>query len=253
MGQPMDYDDYAARYAQTRAAVPWVIQPLLQAIRRLPAPATILEIGCGTGNYLTELAQVLPEYRYSGFDLSAGMLAQARARTAAVEWLQGNAEERFPYPDRHGTLAFTVDVIHHLVHLDRFFQEAARVLVPGGRCLVVTDSECNLRTRSLTAFFPEILEIELSRYPTMDELHVQAQAAGLAYLGLEAAEGWMPIDEAFMVRLEAKCSSGMRLMPDAAHRQGMARVRQAHTQGERWYSCYSIVHYGKRDVTRTAS
>jgi hypothetical protein len=93
-------------------------------------------------------------------------------------------------------------------------------LEPSGTFIAVTDPEDNLRKRSLTHFFPEILEVELKRYPTLDELDWHARAAGLRRAGVALAEGFIDLDDGFIGALEAKCSSGMRLMSDEAHRRG---------------------------------
>jgi S-adenosylmethionine-diacylgycerolhomoserine-N-methlytransferase len=55
-----------------------------EAITRLrPAPGDkVLEIGCGTGRNLVKLAQVYPEARLIGMDVSQEMLATAAASTA---------------------------------------------------------------------------------------------------------------------------------------------------------------------------
>lgn len=48
-----------------------------------PAPARILEVGCGTGRNLTALARIFPRAQITGVDLSGSMLAIARRKTAA--------------------------------------------------------------------------------------------------------------------------------------------------------------------------
>ncbi len=245
MGEPMNYDTYAEHYAYAREAVPWVIAPLLLAARQIPAPATVVEIGCGTGNYILALAETLPELAYQGFDLSAEMLEVARARSTRVAFTQGNADVHFPYPDRGCHLAFAVDVIHHLAALDVFFREASRILTVGGLLLIVTDSDQDLRRRSLTRYFPDVLAVELRRYPGLDVLHDQAAHAGFQVRHVEAAVGTRPLDASFLAQLDAKCSSGMRLIPPEAHMQGMERVRQASARGEEWLSCYTVITYGK--------
>lgn len=247
----MDYDAYAERYAHTREAVPWVLGPLEGAVRRLPAGAVVVEIGCGTGNYVAALAEALPEYDYRGFDASKGMLAVARARSARIAWTEGNADVRFPYPDAECRLAFAVDVVHHIRALDVFFREAARTLSPGGSLMVVTDSEQNIRERSLTRFFPEILDIELRRYPSVSWLHARAAAAGLDAGPVQPAVGDRVLDSHFVGQLEAKCSSAMRLIAPEAHRRGMERVREASARGERWHSCYTILAYDKPENSRS--
>ncbi len=55
--------------------------------------ARILDVGCGTGRHSVELAK--RGYNPTGIDLSAGMIAQARAKSEAanldIEWIQGDA------------------------------------------------------------------------------------------------------------------------------------------------------------------
>ncbi|MFN7919680.1 MAG: class I SAM-dependent methyltransferase [Bryobacteraceae bacterium] len=47
------------------------------------APATILEVGCGTGRNLAELGRVFPNAEILGVDCSAEMLAIARRKTSS--------------------------------------------------------------------------------------------------------------------------------------------------------------------------
>ena len=56
---------------------------LLHAAAAQPAPARILEIGCGTGKNLLSLARHFPRAQITGVDLSDSMLAVARRKTAS--------------------------------------------------------------------------------------------------------------------------------------------------------------------------
>ena len=249
---PTDYDAYASTYAWTRRAVPWVLQPLIRSVGLLAAGASVLEIGCGTGNYISALAEGRPDLLHFGFDLSEAMLTEARGRASSVVFVQGDASREFPFPDKAFALTLAVDVIHHINDLSRFFAEAHRVLVPEGRLAIVTDSENTLRHRSLTTFFPEILPIELARYPSVSMLHNRANPVGLQLVSEEGVAGTIAIDEEFLGRLEAKCSSAMRLMDPMAHTAGMARVRAAGATGERWASYYDILLYRRSGTEPTA-
>jgi SAM-dependent methyltransferase len=180
------------------------------------------------------------------------MLAEARSQGSQVVFVQGDATRQFPFPDDTFGFAFAVDVIHHIEDLSRFFAEAHRVLKPEGRLAIVTDSENTLRRRSLTTYFPEILPIELARYPSLATLHDRASEVGLRLVSEEEATGIVPLDEDFLGRLEAKCSSAMRLMESTAHAAGMARVRAAAARGEEWISCYDILLYARSATSTTA-
>lgn len=239
----MDYNSYAPKYAHTRKAVEWVLKPLEQAIAQLNAGSNIVEIGCGTGNYVIKLSEMYPGYDYSGFDLSEGMLEVAGSRSEKVKFIQGNGDEGFPLFDNFADMCFLVDVIHHIVDYEVFFKELERVLKPGGKVLIVTDSEENFKKRSLHKFFPEVGEIERNRYPAIELLIKHAQDAGLRYNGAEFAEGSMVIDDTVISNFGQKCSSSTRLIPDEAHKRGMERLKAA--KGEQWISSYSVLYFVK--------
>lgn len=238
-----DYDQYAPTYAWARSAVPWVLEPLARAVTNLPSASTVLEVGCGTGNYIGALAARRSDLAYLGFDVSRPMLRVARARAATVGLAQADGSRAFPYRGGLCALVFAVDVVHHLADLHRFFQESRRVLGAGGRMIIVTDSDDTMRARSLTKFFPEILEVERRRYPEPGQLHRTARAVGLVPTGEEPAVGDIPLSDDFVAALQAKCSSAMRLLPAATHAAGMTRVRAAQAVGGTWRSHYLVLHY----------
>jgi len=244
MGRSLtDYDEFAPTYAWARQAVPWVVAPLARAVADLRPGATVLDVGCGTGNYVQALAQSRPDLLYVALDRSLPMLREAGRRRGAARLVAADAARGWPIPDRLGDLALAVDVVHHLADLGCFFAEARRALRPGARLLLATDSEQSLRQRSLTRFFPEVLSIELGRYPKVTMVNRQAAEAGFMKEGEDSAEGWIPLTDEFVRSLEAKCSSALRLLTPADHQAGMARVRAAKARGERWHSCYVVLRY----------
>lgn|SRR5688572_8274209 len=240
---PTDYDQYAATYAWARFAVPWILDPLAVLLDDLPAHAAVLELGCGTGNYIRALSAGRPSLRYAGFDRSLPMLRESQRSSAMVHYVLGDAARDLPF--RAGTFAcaFAVDVIQHIADVPRFFAEAGRVLSADSRLVIVTDSEATMARRSLTRFFPELLSIELARYPALPVLHEAAARAGLRLDRQEQASGEIALSEEFIARLAAKCSSAMRLISPADHAAGMARVRAGRERGETWVSCYELIHY----------
>ncbi len=136
MTTAIDYGEAAAAYARHRRVHPEVLRALLAAVR--PA-SKVLEVGCGTGNYLLAIRE-RADCHCCGTDPSAEMLAQAEARSGQVQLSRGSAEA-LEFPAASFDLVFSVDVIHYVGDRTRFFQEAARVLRPGGKVCTVTDSE----------------------------------------------------------------------------------------------------------------
>lgn len=243
MGEAMKYDDYASRYAHTRTAVKWVLNPIAQEIKLLPKGSSIIEIGCGTGNYIIEIINMVPDNNYFGFDISKEMLKVAEERNHTIKFLTGNADEYFPYPDKMFELEFMVDVIHHITKPDICFKEAERTMKGNGVLIIVTDSLNDMNRRSLTKYFPEILEIEIDRYPSIDELNLFANANGFKLMEAKQLQGTAELTDEFITNLEQKCSSAMRLMPDEMHGKGMKRVREAQKKKEKWHSYYTMLKF----------
>lgn len=245
MGKAMDYNDYAKNYALYRSAYPWIIDPIASEIKLLPLGSTIVEVGCGTGNYIISISNKLQGYAYKGFDLSKEMLTVANSRSDAIEFSWGNADISFPYGDEVAECTFLVDVVQHITNYQVFFHECSRILKPYRNLIIVTDSEENMKKRSLTKYFPEILEIELKRYPKIKELESFAINNGFVPTGSELAEGFIEIDEDFIKRVTNKFSSAMRIMKDEDHKRGVERVVEAKIKGEKWFSSYTVLKYKK--------
>ncbi|BCS33456.1 ArsR family transcriptional regulator [Luteitalea sp. TBR-22] len=98
---------------------------------------TVADLGCGTGRTSSVLAPFVRQV--VAVDASAEMLTAARGRLKAVENvdLREGALEALPIADGSVDLALLVLVLHHLGDPAAALREARRVLVPGGRLLVI--------------------------------------------------------------------------------------------------------------------
>ncbi len=250
MGKPLDYNVFAETYAETRSAAEWVLEPLLSEFNKLDQSSIIMEIGCGTGNYIIEISKKLPGNVFKGFDLSEEMLKIAESRNGRIEFRHGDADTEFPYPDNSCDAAFAVDVIHHIVHYDVFFKECRRILKPGRILMIATDLEGNIRRRSGTKYFPETLKVELDRYPGIEELKTESRNAGFGLISSELAEGYIDIDDEMISKIARKHSSSSRLISEEAFQKGLERVRQAKLRNEKWFSTYTVLTF-KKDEYQT--
>lgn len=110
----------------------------LAAFGALADPAwTIGDLGCGTGHVTEALAPFVRQV--IAVDGSAAMLAAARKRVRDlpnVELRRGELEA-LPIEDDHLDAALVMLVLHHLPEPARALAEAARVLRPGGRVILV--------------------------------------------------------------------------------------------------------------------
>lgn len=96
----------------------------------------VLEVACGVGQGLKILGSVARTIRAG--DQSARLLDLARATYGSkVELRQFDAQE-LPYSDKSVDVIVIAEAIYYLPDVERFFQEAHRVLRAEGTLLVVT-------------------------------------------------------------------------------------------------------------------
>jgi ubiquinone/menaquinone biosynthesis C-methylase UbiE len=100
----------------------------------------ILDVGCATGRLLSSLAQAGAK-TLAGADLAPRILEVARGKTAhrdvKIELRSADVEDALPWPPQSFDVAVLTGVLHHLYRPGDALREVCRVLVPGGRLLVV--------------------------------------------------------------------------------------------------------------------
>ncbi|MCW5756658.1 MAG: methyltransferase domain-containing protein [Phycisphaeraceae bacterium] len=103
----------------------------------LPPGLVVADIGCGTGAFTAMLAPMARKIH--AIDREPTMLDAARARLGDrqnIEFLQGQAE-KLPLIDGCVDLVVLGLILHHLEEPSLALHEAARVLAPQGRVLIV--------------------------------------------------------------------------------------------------------------------
>ena len=216
----LDYDQLADEYARHRQVHPGVLQALYGATS---GDSRVLEVGCGTGNYILALSARTGCAGW-GIDPSARMLDVARARSTAVQFQLGDAH-RLALPDASLDLVFSVDVIHHLQDPLAYLREAYRLLIPGGRLCTATDSPWVIRHREpLATHFPETVEADLARYPTVEGLRALYQQAGFPEIADRQVELRYSLTDIQAYRDRA--FSVLHLIPEKAFQRGIARLER---------------------------
>jgi ubiquinone/menaquinone biosynthesis C-methylase UbiE len=126
-----DEPDHGLRDPSVRAAWAELLLPLMPE-----PPATILDLGCGTGSLSLLLAEA--GHRVRGLDGSGRMIALARAKTAGhpVELTRGDAADP-PYEPASADVVLCRHVLWALEHRDAVMARWIRLLQPGGRLVLV--------------------------------------------------------------------------------------------------------------------
>jgi ubiquinone/menaquinone biosynthesis C-methylase UbiE len=157
------------------------------------------------------------------------MLDWARDAAPWESLVEGSAE-RLPFADDSFDVVVSTDVIHHIGDRAAYFQEAVRVLRPGGQLVTVTDSHGDISLRRpLSSHFPETVTIELQRYPSVPQLLAEMAQAGFVAPRLVQVSHEYDLDAIQAYRDRA--FSSLLLIEEEAFRRGIRRLEADLTQG----------------------
>ena len=185
--------------------------------------SSVVDVGCGTGNYLLALSEMVGCECW-GVDPSEGMLTEARRRLTGAHLIRASAENT-GLPAGQFNLALVVDVVHHLVDRLGSFRECFRILRPNGKLFLATESAEMIRRREPHAtYFPEAVEIELARYPSVIALRSELAAAGFGEV--QELEVQLPAELSDIEPYRTKAHSSLQLMSDSAFTAGIERLER---------------------------
>ena len=138
---------------------------------RLPARGLLLDVGCGSGQTMRWLLNVLPGWRAVGIDVALDGLRAGPAQ--GVTALAAASALDIPLPAGRVDLIVTLDVLQHLPLNGgdvKALSEMRRVLRPGGTLFVRTNAQAFPVT-------PDDPEHSFHKY-RVDELEGKLRAAG---------------------------------------------------------------------------
>jgi ubiquinone/menaquinone biosynthesis C-methylase UbiE len=144
MAGSLEFDDAASRYVEKVYATPDVVaqRRVTRAALALKPGERVLDLACGPGYLSAEMAEeVGSEGRVHAVDVSESMLALARGRersdrAAPIEFGIADATS-LPFEDGSFDAITCTQAYEYVAEIETALAEAHRVLVPGGRLLIL--------------------------------------------------------------------------------------------------------------------
>jgi SAM-dependent methyltransferase len=222
----MFFDAHAATYDRLRpAGDAW--QGRFDALVRLGElrAQRVLDVGCGTGAVAAALAERAGA-KVWGVEPSAEMLDVARGRVPSGVGLKQGRAEALPFREAwFDRVLFSLSI--HLVDLPVSLSEAARVLVDGGRIVIVTFTHDQFGRHWAARFFPSLPAVDRARFPTEAALQAELEAAGFGEIRSERFAATERTDRATaLARLHGRHISTFALLDPAEVDSGIARAEE---------------------------
>jgi len=219
--QSVNYDAISTIYDDVRRADLELIQHFISKLEITPT-TKLLDIGCGTGNYL-DLFQRVSQGVFYGLEPSIGMGLKASHKTKPLTICAGHATH-IPFCDNYFDFIYMTDVIHHINNYQHLFTELFRVIKSTGKVCIVTQSHRQIEKRPIAKFFPATITVDQARYPKIDDITQIANR--FVPLGIDVIHEGIPITlgNDFLELVRKKGYSMLHLISDVAYAKGLKQL-----------------------------
>ena len=227
-----DYTQIAHRYNEDR---PYLIpsDPVLEDVLQvLDRPAMVLDVGCGTGNWLAAHVARFDgrNTAWHGADPTREMLEVARKAVPGALWLQSPAEA---LPCSGGTFDFVYSsfAFHHFGDKGRALSEMVRVLAPEGALRLVNIDAWSMPDWWVYRYFPAVRPIDEARFWPVDRIERELRRLGLEVEITREAQSQALPSAVILKHAERRVLSQLAVLDDESYQQGLDRIRAEAASG----------------------
>ena len=137
---------------------------------------TLLDVGCGTGAFLSIVEQKYPDIQLHALDLSEEMIRETADRLSDSAICKAGDSESMPLEDSSYKVVTCNMSIHHYPHPQKAINEMHRVLRDGGY-LILNDMDCAAPIRSISnCMFPRMKAGDVKMYCREEILQMMKKA-----------------------------------------------------------------------------
>ncbi|MFX1277334.1 MAG: class I SAM-dependent methyltransferase [Promethearchaeota archaeon] len=139
----LDAPEVAEAFEKVANFLPFKLlrKKVISQVSKLSPTGKLIDVGCGSGNLIVQIAQKFKHLELIGMDISSEILELAKRRAIKkgfadnIEFKEGSVE-KIPFPDNCADYIVSTLSLHHWVRPETSFQEIYRVLKKGGVALI---------------------------------------------------------------------------------------------------------------------
>ena len=181
----VDYSKIAERYDENRRTLAYpdiALESLLK--QETQQPFAVLDVGCGTGNYLEMQVGYFTDHNVQWFGLepSRGMLQITRRKVAGVPTSSEPFAEAQPFEPNSFNFVTTEFTFHHFSDKPRSLDEMTRILSRGGILRITNILPQKMQNWIYYEYFPRTYEQDLRRFWSLERLQDELENRGLEFL-----------------------------------------------------------------------
>lgn len=222
-----DYTDVAPRYEQSAWRSRVSLDPVL--LHRVEAaqgnPLTVLDLGCGTGNYLAAHERALEgrPVRLIGLDPSEAMLGFARTKLQQTELVVGDAEH-LPFEDGSIDYLTSSFAFHHFENKPKALDEWLRVLSPHSALRIVNIDPERMLSWWVYRYFPEAILEDQKRFWSSGLFFRELTERGLAVRLRVEIDCYCMSPRVMLPEAQLREMSQLAILTDAEFQRGIERL-----------------------------
>lgn len=175
------YNIIGVDYNLSRKADPYLVSRFVELLGPV-VDGQYVEIGCGTGNYTSALAEI--GFSFIGIDPAEAMLDVAKSKDISVDWKIGTAEQTGLVDESVDGIMVSLS-IHHWPDLKAAFKELNCITKAGGNMVIFTSTPEQMQGYWISHYFPNMLKAGAQQMPSFEVVVEAIEYGGFEVTGTE--------------------------------------------------------------------
>jgi len=187
----------------------------------------VLDLACGTGNYLAFQVQAFQDHNINwyGFDATEEMLQIARQKVKGVEFSKGYAEN-LPYEAERFDFIINNYAFHHFENKSKALDEIKRVLRKEGIFKMLNISPQHMPKWNIYQYFPHAVAEDQKRFWENARIFDEFDKRGFdVKIKVDYRMERIGLSE-FLTEVENRDISQLNIISDKHYEQGINRIKE---------------------------